>query len=101
MGRGEALWVFYLCAPHCGHPVKAEMRTLPCGLRATCQVFSNLLGLWGALARGEVGGGGCRGGLKWGSLVTVLAVPSPRPTLAHTIHVVWSCYPGPGLSRAR
>ena len=34
-----------LCAPHCGHLVKVEMQTLPCGLHAMCQVFSNLLGL--------------------------------------------------------
>ena len=33
--------------------------------------------------------------------MTVLAVPSPRSTLAHPIDVVWSCSPGPGLSRAR
>ena len=39
-----------LCAPRCGHPVKAEMRPPPCGLRATCQAFSNLLGSWAALA---------------------------------------------------
>ena len=28
-------------------------------------------------------------------------MPSPRSTLAHPIDVVWSCSPGPGLSRAR
>ena len=39
-----------LCAPHCGHLVKVEMQTLPCGLHAMCQVFSNLLGLWATLA---------------------------------------------------
>ena len=59
VGQGKALWAFTLCAPHCGHPVKVEMQTPPCGLHAMCQVFLNLLGLWAALTRGEVGDGGC------------------------------------------
>lgn len=95
--RGEQRGSSTLCAPRCRHPGVAG--TTP-ALWAPCQVFSSW-GRWPLSPEARWGGWRLPARLKAGPSGDCPRRASPRPTLAPRIDVVWSCSPGPSLSRAR
>ena len=101
---GEAVWVFDPALPAAGTRWWLG-RPPPCRLRATCQAFSSwgrwspLPELWGCRGEGRLPVRLKAGPLWWPSSPVPFPTP-PAPALAQLIDVVWSCSPGPGLSRA-